>query len=167
MRMWTWQGRTFNITEDEVNLQYSDFYNNNNLPGIKPAYDNLLKILIKPPIWCYVEKNEVPKKQNKCKLWELEVPEDKVIFFVSGCVWNKIIGQKRFAPPKWLQHEWWKEGIQKSPDKLREFIKKKQQDYWKPEPQDLLWERIFSKRFTREYSWALLPCPIEKTWVWS
>lgn len=171
MKLWTLQGKASSITEGIVRHDLSEYSGDPNFPGLEPAYDSLASHLgTDQYLWCYTTtKGELSSLPTMHKvLWTLDVPADRILAFVSSSTWNKILGIQNFCPPESLRIKWKTQALEQAPHdpaKRKEIEEKLKGQFYAPEAEAVLWDRLFLDELTPEDCHAIIPFPVEPSWI--
>ena len=169
MKLWSLHEKGFSITNGRLRHELSDYYNEPNIPHVKQAYAELARRLETDQyLWCYTNRAEIGHWPTTKVLWQLEVPEDRILAYICDSVWNKILGMDNFCPPQSLYFKWKKQALDLAPydpDKRKEIQKRLKEQYYAPEPENVLWGRLFLDKPTPEDCSALIPFPAKPAWI--
>ena len=96
-------------------------------------------------------------------LYELEVPQSKIIAFVDDIVWNKILGYKPGLPS--IERRWRNEAIEKSPGNRKahdKYVEERYKELWiEPPPSGDHWNELIVTRPCELVS-AVIAHPVPK-----
>ena len=146
MRLWTLQSENFYIKSEVIDHKKSLYYNDEeNLPNIRKAYQRLRKELGENQfLWCFMKKRGIHHEYGKV-LYELEVPEEKILVYLCSCVWHKIITDCK----PFNNHDCWEHWTKHDKD----YVEQQNIKCFSKEPENELWKRLFWPSPTR------IPCP--------
>jgi hypothetical protein len=100
-------------------------------------------------------------------VWELQVPDDKILGIVDSFIWNRILDPKKKAIPRWLEMKWCRECS--DVDDGNAYIEAKIEEYHsQPPPNGDWWSVLFipaGRPYRSEDADALLKHPIAEEWV--
>jgi len=91
--LWTWQGAEHSLTTGKIDQSKSDYYCDEQLPGIRDAYRLLFEQLkTDQVIWCYTRENQHPVFSYRRDVeWHLRVPSSCLLGKISSSVWNRLV----------------------------------------------------------------------------
>lgn len=177
--LYTCQGTSFDICENKSERKESRYYNDLNLK-IQPAYHELDKLLgldfeKEPYLWCYTDCEPATSWSNNIynydvrKLWELHVPNDRIITIIDMVIWEMIIGNDDVLKDPKMEYIWKKEAkVDKKLDgkNIGRFLDDKKKSYSILSSEEL-WEKLCVKNEIKKgYRYhALIPSPIDRGWV--
>jgi hypothetical protein len=172
MKLWTWQGRGFDIADPCLKIEHdkSPYYNDPDTPSVKGAYCGLSKRLgANQFIWCYTRESDHFRSPADCTAkWELDVPQDRILGFIDDLAWNRILGIGGVYPTGPLHKEARRRtredpsqcGQVKAEMELEIDARYANKDLWSmlfvPPPVEDTWDKACS---------ALVPFPVEAGWV--
>ena len=174
MRLWTFQGKGFDIESIPVDHTKSDYYNNvEDLPNVQVAYQRLFRDLKTDKfLWCSPLKRF--SRESEKVLYELEVPEEEILAYICECVWHKIITDCGKFPNRDCQIRWRRQ------KRGKEYEEQQTKKCYSKESEDQLWDRLLWPQPTKtpcpagiklqpqqknEMCSALIKSPIEKGWI--
>lgn len=164
MKLWTWQGPGFSLTEGYVDIRQSEYANNE--PIIAVYKDLASRIGTDQIIWC-LTKRDAPFLDRV--EWVLDVPCDEIVKFVDNIVWNRMLG-KRPRPPKRIRDEITNEAFSKFPqdsDARRRLEQELEDQFWSQPPPEgtSWWDHLFVAPAASEDVCALVRHPLKPEWV--
>ncbi len=150
-----------------VDRSRSAYYNDPNLPGLKPAYAKLaIRLDTDQFVWCYVceDKHIISPSETKTE-WEIEVPDSAVLVIVNSYVWNMILGIRCCAPPS-IREEAWRRAVAGNIPAERAAIQQELEDeFFAPHPPQVLWGQLFMRDTSAEGATPLVRYPLKDEWV--
>lgn len=163
--LYTNQPLNFDIVKDKVDLSLSECYTDKDFVYFKKAYDYLYDLIgSRDWIWCNgIVRYNLPVKEP-VKVWELEVPVNKIIC-INTDIWNCAINDRSYNFEIWdfVLHTKFKDkdGEYKFIDDFEELVKK-HVDVYDTYGGLVVKERDKWDDKNCEY---LIPSPIKKSWV--
>jgi len=169
MRLWTWQNPKLDITDPNMRVE-SKTYSTYLCSRLNSAanqhlkkYEKLWTILETDQFhWCYTDMKEAKGNEKHYEgkmLWELDVPEDKVIR-ICGMAWHWILNSRNTIPPKMIEQFldtfFW-------PDRPS-FVEDSNQ-YWRNMNSRQLWNSLFHKCEAKGCYDVLVRHPVAVSWV--
>jgi len=166
MKLWTWHGRSFSITEGHVDHTRSDYCQD--VRGYTQAVARLGCMLGSDQfLWCldYRVENPWPRRVE----WSLEVPDDAILAFVDTLVWERILGNQYI--PHDLESRWLHEAMAKGqdPDAFSRVMRQQFEDVL-PHRREL-WDNVFAEAVQNRFcpdcerNTVLIPFPAKPEWV--
>lgn len=170
MRLWTYQWPDFRPTDCNVKVNISKSRYAETLPKYRDAYKKLSDRLgTDQIIWCCTRQDEYKYLLGEAPMeWELEVPAEQILACISSYVWNKILGVKRFTVSCEIRHQWLTQALElapNDPEKLERIRETLEEQFYAPEPEENLWNRLLLKEPSDEGCSVLLKHPIKESWV--
>jgi hypothetical protein len=179
MRLWTWQNQTFNITNPTMPVESKKHSKYLNICSRSPdmankhlkEYEKLWSILKTDQfLWCYTDIGEATNSSSPVEykgklLWELDVPEDRILAKICGMAWHWIISSSNTRPGpifenlfrgllpslSWNYHEIPFEPI---------FNK-----HWRDMKPQQLWNCLFFDCGVQQCYQVLVRHPVDSSWV--
>jgi hypothetical protein len=162
MKLWSWHTTDFSLTSGHVDHCRSKYYRK--VPEIPSAYVQLFRLVgTCQIIWCYGGRNGYQQLEGDTRVvWELDVPDDRVLAIIDNWVWERII-DSNVCPPD-LREQWEYEAVQGNHD-LDAYVEAKKHEYLsKPAPQGSWWTALFIQAINDDAT-VLLKHPIPDSWV--
>ena len=179
MKLWTWQNPKFDITSPNTPVEskkYSEYLNCDSRGSIEAnnhlnKYEILWSILRTDQFhWYYTDKKEAT---NNCSyaeyggnvLWELDIPEDKVLKKICYMTWYWILDNRDAPPPKTFEcffKVFWQMNIYDRTTFSDNFNK-----YWRDMKSQQLWKGdcLFCDCGVQQCYQVLVRHPIDGSWV--
>ena len=170
MMLWTWQGLDFCPPFDPVDRAKSDFLVHTACPDIHSAYAELDGLLALPKdrkgqfLWCYTAESW-GESWHKRRLWSLDVPQESILAYVNGPVWEHLIGSK--CVPRKLREGWQHEFVQQSSrEQYQECMARKEREYHGSFPcRKACLDELLKRTDPGEDVSALVPVPVDPSWI--
>ena len=169
MRLWSIHAPGFSLTAGKVEHSKSEYYYDDN-SKLRESYHKLWERIQIPDgqiIWCYTQKDGIPKTGVEMRLWKLEVPNDDIIRFVDDLVWNRTFDNECGVGTQ-MRRQWRIEAIALFPNQLvarEEYQEQCRKDFWaqKSKSGDW-WDELFVEE-PGECISAIIRHPVPIEWV--
>ena len=153
MKLWTWQGKDFSLTNGNLDSRkYSAYYKR-----YPEAFEEFWRRLgTCQIIWCYQTKEQATfnclKKGYKGNvLWELDVPDKHILKHGNICsvAWSWILNRCKCKPPF----------------KMDKDLSQSFECFWESKTESELWKLLFLDDIVRVCSQLLIRYPVKKSWI--
>lgn len=160
--LWTWQGQNHSLTEGRVDPRLSDWWE---IPSIRQAYLRLFRLVRTCQlIWCWTDIGDVRADGYRDKrVWELNVPVDRVLCYVDDVIWGAI-RKEQVALPKVDRDAIHQQALQRNPADMGQAYRECEAEYRASLLVGDPWSRLMREQPCEGRS-ALLKHPIPEAWV--
>ena len=171
MMLWTWQGFDFCPPFDPVDRAKSDFLIHSACPNIHSAYAELDELLALPMdrkgqfLWCHTTESWGESWHKRC-LWSLDVPQESILAYVNGPVWEHLIGSK--SVPRNLREQWQHEFFAQQivGEQYYQEMARKEREYHNSFPcRKACLEALLDPTGPAEDVSALVSVPADSSWI--
>ncbi len=169
--LWTWQTFDFPPPFHRVDRSKSDFFTRPACPSIRRAYTELDKLLSLPIghtgqfIWCYTTDSWGDPWYDRY-LWSIDAPEQNILAYVNGPIWEHLIGSK--SVPRSLREGWerdlWSRQIVE--ERYHEEMARKEREYHESfPPREACLDLLLNPSGPGEEVCALVAVPVDTSWI--
>ncbi len=172
MKLWTWQPADFDPSTNRIDRSRSEFVRNSTNTDLLRAYEELDALLTLPEemkhqyVWCFTAESQCQCAWPGRTLRHLEVPEDAILAFIDGPVWERLTGNQ--TVPEYLRTEWEQELRSRKifGDSRDKEMAKRKQDYLAacPPRNECLQTLRLPTKEGRDTA-ALVRAPLCPTWI--